>query len=362
MPGRRLTPERPGPLATLEPLQPQDLVITLLGSYVRGRHETVWSGGLVELLEELGFSTGAARAALTRLARRELIARVRQGRLVHYRVTDRAEGLLAEGDSRIFSLGRPRDDGSSWTVLWHQIPEERRLERSRLGRRLRFLGFGAVQDSLWVSPHDHGAEVVELLHELGVEGHATVLLAPSAAAQGLRVLSERAWDLTGLAERYAAFEPEFSPYVASVSGSAESGLTDRQAFLVRTRLVHLFRGFPFLDPELPEELAALSEERGRAVATFDALYEGLAEAAQRHFDLVTRAYRGGERRFASANTSRINSPCPHQLGTSAKTREGLPVAPTSLSGDTPRLLEQNVPDLQTKAAAQHQLPPRPTRT
>jgi phenylacetic acid degradation operon negative regulatory protein len=260
-------------------------VITLLGSYVHGRHETVWSGGLVTLLEELEFSTGAARVALTRLVNRGLILRVRQGRLVHYRMTPRAERVLAEGDGRIFALGHPRDDGSRWTFLWHQIPEDRRLERSRLGKRLRFLGFGSLQDSLWVSPHDHEDEVIELLDELGVEGYATVLLAPSASARGLRMLAERAWDLSGLAERYAAFAAEFAGLLA---GAAR--LTDRQAFLVRTRLIQLFRTFPFLDPELPEDLVPLAAERGRAVATFDALWASLADAAKRHFDKVIGAY------------------------------------------------------------------------
>jgi phenylacetic acid degradation operon negative regulatory protein len=263
-------------------------VITLLGSYVHGRHQTVWSGGLVSLLEELEFSNGAARVALTRLVNRGLILRVRQGRLVHYRMTPRAARVLAEGDGRIFSLGRPRDDGSCWTFLWHQIPEDRRLERSRLGKRLRFLGFGSLQDSVWVSPHDHQEEVVELLDELGVASYASVFLAPSESARGLRVAAERAWDLSGLAERYAAFEAEFAGYLGGAS-PAEL-LSDRQAFLVRTRLIQLFRVFPFLDPELPEELVPLAAERGRAVATFDVLWTSLADAAKRHFDGVILGY------------------------------------------------------------------------
>src|SRR5215471_14073298 len=98
------------PPAASEPLQPQDLVITLLGTYVRPFGDTVWSGGLVALLEELGFSHGAARVALTRLVRRGLLGRVRSGRLVHYRLTPRCDRLLAEGDGRIFLLGNPRDD------------------------------------------------------------------------------------------------------------------------------------------------------------------------------------------------------------------------------------------------------------
>jgi phenylacetic acid degradation operon negative regulatory protein len=272
------------PPAAGEPLQPQDLVITLLGTYVRPFGDTVWSGGLVSLLGELGFSEGAARVALMRLVRRGLLGRVRSGRLVHYRLTPRCDGLLAEGDGRIFSLGDPHDDGSTWTLVWHQIPEDRRLERSRLARRLRFLGFGSVQDSVWVSPHDHSEEVRHLLGELGVAEFATLFAARVGEEAGLPALVSRAWDLSGLIERYESFVSEFSPYVR------RRQIDDAEAFQVRTRVMHLFRGFPFLDPELPEALAPVAGARGRAVATFHELYDGLAEPAQRHFDAVTAGW------------------------------------------------------------------------
>ena len=279
-----------------EPLQPQDLVVTLLGTYVRPftrstrRHRaaapnvtrTVWSGGLVSLLGEFGFSDGAARAALTRLVRRDLIARVRAGRLVHYRLTPRCERLLIEGDGRIFSLGRLPAEAGPWTVLWHQIPEQRRLERTRLGRRLRFLGFGSVQDSVWVSPHDHSSEVADLLGELGVAPFAAVFVASVRPGPGLPAMVSRAWDLSGLEERYDAFCSEFEPYL---SGS----LGDRDAFMVRTRMTHAFRAFPQLDPELPDELAPLSAPRTRATDIFETLYTGLAPASQRHFDAAVAA-------------------------------------------------------------------------
>ena len=218
--------------------------------------------------------------------RRDLIARVRSGRLVHYRLTPRCERLLIEGDGRIFTLGRLPADAGPWTVLWHQIPEDRRLERTRLGRRLRFLGFGSVQDSVWVSPHDHSAEVVDLLGELGVADAATVFVArvgDAGAGSGLPALVARAWDLSGLEERYEAFCSGFERYLAPDAPA----VSDREAFLVRTRLVHLFRGFAQLDPELPQDLAPLSGPRTRAAEIFESLYTGLAAASQRHFDAVT---------------------------------------------------------------------------
>ena len=284
-------------MSSEEPLQPQDLVITLLGTYVRPFARTVWSGGLVVLLGEFGFSDGAARAALTRLVRRGLIARVRSGRLVHYRLTPRCEGLLVEGDGRIFTLGRLPADAGPWTVLWHQIPEDRRLERTRLGRRLRFLGFGSVQDSVWVSPHDHSTEVAELLRELGVAEHGTVFVARVGDGPGLPALVARAWDLTGLEEGYGAFCLEFEPYRAAGGTS----LGDREAFLVRTRMTHVFRAFAQVDPELPDELAPLSEARTRAADIFEAVYTELAPASQRHFDAVTAA--GAQAAAASTSGS-----------------------------------------------------------
>jgi phenylacetic acid degradation operon negative regulatory protein len=262
-------------------LQPQDLVITMLGVYVRPFARPVWSGGMVALLAEFGFSDGAARAALTRLVRRDLIARVRSGRLVHYRLTPRCERLLVEGDGRIFTLGRLPADAGPWTVLWHQIPEDRRLERSRLGRRLRFLGFGSVQDSVWVSPHDHSAALAELLTELGVAEHASVFVASARKGPGWPALVARGWDLSGLAEGYEAFCAEFSRYL-----SADVSLGDREAFRVRTRMTHGFRAFAQLDPELPDEYAPLSGPRMRAAEIFEALYTSLAPASQRHFDAV----------------------------------------------------------------------------
>jgi phenylacetic acid degradation operon negative regulatory protein len=259
-------------------VQPQDLVITLLGVYVRDPGRLVWSGGLVELLGEFGFSEGAARVALTRLVRRGLLRRVRSGRHVHYCVTERCERLLAEGDGRIFTLGHARTGGDGWTLLLHQIPESRRLELSRLARRLRFLGFGSVPDGVWVSPHDHLDEVSRLLSDLGLDAFATVFIASPGA--GAESLVARAWDLSGLADRYDAFCAEFGDLHV---------LSDLEAFFVRTRAVHMFRGFPPLDPELPEELAPLGASRERAVEIFESVYGRLREPAQRHFDAVAGA-------------------------------------------------------------------------
>jgi phenylacetic acid degradation operon negative regulatory protein len=258
---------------------PQDLVLTLLGAHhVPRERGPVWSGGLVRLLEEFGFTEGAARVALNRLVGRDLLARSRTGRHVHYVLTPRTIAVLDEGDRRIFTLGeRPRQE-TTWTVLWHSIPEERRLARTRLVSRLRFLGFGSVQDGTWLAPHDREHELAGLLAELDVTEHAGVLLGRPATTIDFGTFVTRVWDLGELAERYRVFVEHFRDHDVR---------DDRQALMLRTRLVHTFREFPTIDPDLPASLVPAPKHRAEALRLFHDLYPALAPAAKRYFDEVT---------------------------------------------------------------------------
>jgi phenylacetic acid degradation operon negative regulatory protein len=274
---------------------PQELVLTLIGSYVRPRTRPLWAGGLVAALGEFGYSPGAARVALTRLTARDVLVRstaANQASYASYSITGRAETILAEGDARIFALGRTPALGENtdidpreWTVLWHTVPEERRVERGRLTRRLRFLGFGPLQDATWIAPRNHQSEVAAVLEEMDLRDHAAVWIGQPATERDIRGIVTRVWDLDHLSSRYQSFVRNFTPYA---NGDHDEGheLNDRQAHLVRTRLVHTFRQFPALDPELPESLVPPPPHRAQAVNLFHDVYEALAEPAQRHFDKV----------------------------------------------------------------------------
>jgi phenylacetic acid degradation operon negative regulatory protein len=270
-------------------LQPQQLVITMLGTYLQPRNRRFWSGGLVELLGEFGFSAGAARIALIRLVNRELLERTRVGRLAYYTLTPRSRKLLKEGDSRIFSLESVPVSTDSWTVIWHAIPEDQRLERGRLSRRLRFLGFGALQDGTWVSPHSREAEAVEVIEDLDVQRFCGVLIGTPAEALDFRTFVSRMWPLDQLSERYRAYVKEFKPY------ARRRKMSDEEAFQVRTRAVHAFREFPALDPQLPDDYMSSPQFRAEAIDVFTTIYERLANPSSRHFDAATEGPIPGKR-------------------------------------------------------------------
>lgn len=267
------------------PLQPQDLTLTIFGAYVREPGETVWSGGMVEILCSFGFSTEAARAALARLATRGLLARHKSGRLVSYSLTSRADELMAEGDRRIFGFGRTATATDIWTVLWHVIPETRRVERSRFASRLRFLGFGPVQDATWVAARDREQEVLLLLRELDIEAHTSVLVGRFSRGLPLVALIGQAWDLEAVSRGYAAFIGEFGAYRTA---KGRRGLDPQRAFAIRTLMLHRFRGFPSVDPELPETVSDGQALRAKVVSTFDEVYAALAELAEQHFRAIAQ--------------------------------------------------------------------------
>lgn len=264
--------------------EPQDLVVTMLAIYGRTQQHELWSGGLVHLLCELGFSTAAARAALARLVRRGLLRRRKEGRLAFYEMTERCKELVKEGDERILTLGLGHDWDGTWTVVWHSIPEERPVDRNRLARRLRFLGFRSIQDGIWISPHSREGEVLRVARDLSVERHVGALIGTPPPELPIDELIKRGWDLGDLNSRYERFVSEFQCYQ---SPERRRQLSDPESFLLRTRVAYLFWQFSFLDPEVPDKLMPPGDARRRAAIAFHSIFQGLAGPAQRHFDMAT---------------------------------------------------------------------------
>jgi phenylacetic acid degradation operon negative regulatory protein len=123
-----------------------------------------------------------------------------------------------------------------------------------------------------------------LLAELRLLDHASVFVGRPSAALDPHRLVARAWDLDGLAARYGEFVTQFGEFD---DPGARSRLAGRQALQVHTQLVHTFRQFPSLDPELPTDLVSPPPSRERAIALFHDLYAALAPSARQYFEQVT---------------------------------------------------------------------------
>jgi phenylacetic acid degradation operon negative regulatory protein len=294
--------------------RPPRLLLTLLGDYWWQRTESLPSAALVGLLAEFGVSDSAARAALSRLTRNQLLVTSKDGRRTYVRLSKRAAEILDEGARHIFSFGRATQpwDGN-WSLVAFSVPEHNRAARDALRKQLRWLGFAPLYDGLWVSPRDHAREVVGRLAELGITT-ATAFRATTVPGTGPDGFPQRAWDLENLKARY----DEFIGYAGRLRERALDGrISPVEALVARTRVMDEWRAFPGLDPDLPDELLPDAWPRTVARELFISSYDLLGPlAAHRVRQIIARysrqlagraAYHSSELGIASDDTAEADS-------------------------------------------------------
>jgi phenylacetic acid degradation operon negative regulatory protein len=267
--------------------RPPRLLLTLLGDYWWRRAEPLPSAALVGLLAEFGVSDSAARAALSRLTRNQLLVTSKSGRRTVVRLSERAARILDDGGQQIFSFGRSSQpwDGM-WSLVAFSVPEQNRAARDPLRKQLSWLGFAPLYDGLWVAPRDRAAEVLGQLAELGIST-ATAFRARTVPGVSPDGLPQRAWDLENLRARYDRF-------IAHTGALRERALAGRvspvAALVTRTRVMDEWRAFPELDPDLPDELLPEAWPRRSARELFTTTYDLLGPLASHRVRQIIARY------------------------------------------------------------------------
>ncbi|GAA3412201.1 PaaX family transcriptional regulator C-terminal domain-containing protein [Streptosporangium vulgare] len=158
--------------------------------------------------------------------------------------------LLEDGDERISSLGKRPGATSTWTLVWHTLPDSRKAERSNFVRQLRFHGFGLLQDGMWASPRDYVAEVTDPGRQAG---HLRRRHDLPGLALGGRRLGAAARPTCGSSTRSPSAYRHFAARYAPLTRPPR--MSPREAFVTCTEMMQSFRSFADIDPELPEEWA-----------------------------------------------------------------------------------------------------------
>ena len=261
----------------------------MLGEYVLPRPEGVWQETLVAALVSLGYTQQAARQALARSTRDGWLVTERRGRRARMTLGGRTAELLRTGAERIYSFGRPWQWDGRWLIVVLRVPEESRSVRHQMRSRLAWAGLGSLGGGVWLTPHvgredelaaaindEPAAEARSFVAELGSMGDPQALVAD-------------AWDLDAVRGQYEAFVEDFARVRA---------LTPEAYFRQLTLLVHAWRKFPFLDPDLPAELLAGDWPRRRAHELFAGRHERWADRATEYFAQLESGLQPMEERAA----------------------------------------------------------------
>lgn len=117
--------------------------------------------------------------------------------------------LTKEGKKRlqgivpVFPLDRKWD--GNWHVVVFDVPEHLRKERAALRECLRKMGFGRLQDSVWISPINFLGTIQRLAEEMGLGNSVLCCKTTNLGELDAQDLAHRVWDLSALNEKYKAF-------------------------------------------------------------------------------------------------------------------------------------------------------------
>lgn len=248
------------------------LLMTVLGELVRPNGGVVWTQTLIATMELLGVQQKAARQAVARMHERGWLDRTKVGRRTRWSLTETADALLETGARRIYDFGAGvLEWDRRWLVILASVPESDRNLRYRMSVGLNWAGFGSLGQGTWLSPWtSQELAAVHLLEELGV--NATSFVAEIGRIGRGPDLATQAWDLPALRDRYDAFLADTSDLVGQPEDEP-SAVTDLIA------VVHGWRRFPFLDPDLPSELLPADWPAASAARRFAASRSALVGPA-----------------------------------------------------------------------------------
>jgi phenylacetic acid degradation operon negative regulatory protein len=254
----------------------RSLLLTVLGEFLLPCNEPVWTQVLLDVLGGLGVESKSARQALARTAAEGLLESDRAGRRVRWALTGSGRRLLTDGAARIYGFGgSTRVWDGRWLVLLISVPESRRQLRHRLRTRLAWAGLGSPSPGVWLSP-DPGKqdEVTGVVADLGLTAVTSSFVGPFGVIGTERDLVHQAWDLAGVEAAYELFLDEF--------GAADPATPD-EVLRQQIHLVHAWRRFPFLDPQLPAALLPEDWAGARAAALFSAQHHRWHRPAQQQW-------------------------------------------------------------------------------
>jgi phenylacetic acid degradation operon negative regulatory protein len=252
-------------------LRPQAMLLTFFGAYLLGRGVHVATSSVLDVLARAGVSEHATRSTLSRMARRDLLRRVRRGRQVYLGLTPRSREILTDGDVRVWHTGAVnlQWDGS-WTLLGFSLPDSWQRQRHELRSRLLWAGFGPLQGGLWIAPSH--VDVAALTDGLQAGGHIRAFAARALPPTDVDGLLRDAWDLDAIASRYRGFVERWESPGRRPSFPDSLG----QHLAVQTDWLQVIRQ----DPRLPARHLPGDWPAARAQEVFLRLYGELDPSAR----------------------------------------------------------------------------------
>ncbi len=257
------------------PVRAWSLIVTLYGDAIVPRGGSLWLGSLTDIMALFRIDAGHVRTAMSRLTADGWLERVKAGRNSYYRLSRRGQGSFMEATRRIYFAHEPDFDGHLRIALLGPAV----TDRARLRKRLEEAGFAVLSPTTFVAWTAQALPKTQGLFKLNAEADAEAI-----------ALADAAWNLAPIADGYRAFIDRFT----SLAKALDKGetLTEADALVARTLLIHEFRRIVLRDPGLPATLlpADWPGQVARALAAH--IYRQIVGHAEAYLDTHARRQGG----------------------------------------------------------------------
>lgn len=119
---------------------------------------------------------------------------------VYLRITSKGQKII-ERDFPFLSFQTKKWDGK-WRVVVFDIQEKQKRTRDVLRLKLKELGFGMLQESVWVSPHDIAFDFRQFVKSQGLGEEVFVMDVNELLAGNSKELVKKIWSIEKINETY----------------------------------------------------------------------------------------------------------------------------------------------------------------
>lgn len=277
-------------------IQAGSLITTVFGDAILPRGGRVSLGSLIQLLQPLGVNERLVRTAVYRLVKKEWLQSEALGRKTDYMLTPSGRSRFDEASRQIYATDIPGWD-RRWRLVLIVAEFDVRL-REQLRRALFWHGFGETATGSFVHPTADLEKVMESLASEGLDRVLTCLV-PMVAVNSRAVhcatdreMVQKAWNLSDLALSYESFLQKYEPIRDALLARGQEDVSEENAFLVRTLLIHDVRRLLLRDPQLPESLLPAAWPGSSARLLCRDLYRKLLPLSERHLNATVRLSSG----------------------------------------------------------------------
>lgn len=257
------------------------MVVTIFFDVIKPHGGQVALGSLVEAAGLVGISEQAIRSAVNRLVTEGWLVSEALGRRSIFSLSDM--GLQRSGVPlrRVYQC-----PDVTWSGLWNiLIAKNWNLEHDtylQVSNDLQWAGYGRVCDNVFIRPQMEGDNMLycpgSILEKEVVCFVGTEKQCPMNGT--IKEVVGRAWDLSTVADRYAAFKERYSRVLEWLSKAPS--MRSAEAFALRLCMMHDLRRIRIMDPQLPSNLLPKGWKGIKALELARQIYQALLPLSEHY--------------------------------------------------------------------------------